>query len=132
MPQYAYSLNGENWTGAFATREAALSTAIQKCSGAADPPGTVFVGELATADGLADHLGKGITQEMRHRATVCGLDGASRFLRNVGRQPLDELDGQLEQVVTAWLQKHKLAPESTKIEAISEHAVPMPHVALRT
>jgi hypothetical protein len=132
MPQYAYSLNGENWTGAFATREAALSAAIQKCSGAADPPGTVFVGELATVGGLTDHLGKGIVQEMRNRATVRGLDGASRFLRSVSRLQLEELDGELEQAVVAWLQRHKLAPESTKIEAISEHALPMPHVALRT
>jgi thermostable 8-oxoguanine DNA glycosylase len=69
---------------------------------------------------------------MRHRATARGIEGASKFLRNVGRQQLDELNEQLEQAVTAWLQKHKLASESTKIEAISEHAVPMPHVALRT
>src|SRR5689334_2411496 len=107
MPQYAYSLNGENWTGAFTTRDAALAAAIQKCSGAADPPLTVFVGELAGGDGLAEHLGKGITQELRNRFTVRGQDAAARMLRNASRAQVEELDGQLEPVIMAWLRKHK-------------------------
>jgi hypothetical protein len=131
MSQYAYSLNGENWTGTFANRDAALAAAIQKCSGASDPPGTVFVAEIADGETLADRLGRVLIQELKGRAVARGIDGANRFLREVSRNQLEELDGQLEKVVIGWLQKNRFVPESMKVEAISEHSVPMPHLALQ-
>lgn len=132
MPQFVYSLNAENWTGTFCTRDAALAAAIQKCSGAADPPGTVFVAEISSNEALADHLGRVLIQEMRARATARGIDGANRHLKNVSTAQLADLDAQLEKVVVPWLQRNHLLPEAMKVEAISEHAVPMPHVALRS
>ena len=131
MSQYAYSLNGENWTGTFANRDAALAAAIQKCSGAADPPGTVFVAEIAAGETLADHLGRAVIQEVKGRAVGRGIEGASRYLREVSRGQLDDLDNQLEKVVMGWLQKNRFVPDSTKVEGISEHSVPMPHLALQ-
>jgi hypothetical protein len=132
MPQFVYSLNAENWTGTFSSRDAALAAAIQKCSGAADPPGTVFVAEISSGEALADHLGRVLVLEMRSRATARGIEGASRHLKNVSTVQLQELDAELEKVVVSWLQKNHLLPEAMKVEAISEHAVPMPHVALRS
>ena len=132
MPQFVYSLNGENWRGTFTSRDAALAAAIQKCSGAADPPGTVFVAEISSNEALANHLGRVLVQEMRGRATIRGIEGASRHLKNVSTAQLEDLNAQLEKVVVPWLQKNHLLPEAMKVEAISEHAVPMPHVALRS
>ena len=131
MPQYAYSLNGENWMGSFSKRDAALAAAIQKCSGASDPPGTVFVGEVAAGEAMADGLGKILIQEMRRRATARGVEGAGQYLRDVSGSHLKDLDSQIEKVVANWLQKNRWTPESIKVEAISEHSVPMSHMALR-
>ena len=130
MPQYSYSLNGENWTGAFATRDAALAAAIQKCSGAADPPGTLFVGEISGGELFATELGQALIKEMRSRARNRGAEGASRYLRDVTPAQLKELDEQIEKIAIAWVQFHQLMPESFKVEAISEHLVPMPHRGL--
>src|SRR5947209_5862788 len=127
MPQYAFSLNGENWQGALETREAALVAAIQKCSGASDPPGTVFVGEIQGGEALADRLGKVVVDEMRTRARGRGIEGAGRYLRDLPAAQLAELDAQLERTVVGWLQKHKLMHQSFKVEAISEHSTPVAH-----
>jgi hypothetical protein len=131
MPQYVYSLNGENWTGTFAGRDAALAAAIQKCSGASDPPGTVFVAEIPAGEALANELGRSLVQEMKTRAASQGIGGATRYLRNVSPSQLAELDTGLEKLVVAWLQKNSLLPESMKVEGISEHPVPLPHMALQ-
>src|SRR5437016_3993490 len=130
MPQYAYSLNGENWMGAFGTRDAALAAAFQKCSGAADPPGTVFVGELSGGEAFANQLGQVLVTEMRSRARSRGGEGAGRYLRDVTASQLDELGGQVEKTVMRWLQAHELLPQSFKVAAISEHMVPLPHRGL--
>ena len=119
MPQYAFSLNGENWTGAFATRDEALANAIQKCSGAADPPGTVFVGEMLGDEAFTDHLGRAMVKEL-----------GARNLREVTPSQLAELDAVLKMTVLAWLQKHRLTAQGLKIEAISEHLTPVPHRGL--
>jgi hypothetical protein len=128
--QFTYSLNGENWTGAFDSREAALAAAIQKCSGAADPPGTVFVAEIAAGEAFADRLGSVLIKEMRSRARARAADGAARWLRDLPANQVSDLDAQIERMVVAWLQRSDLMPQSFKVEAISEHSVPMPHRGL--
>lgn len=130
MPQYAFSLNGENWSGAFANREEALKAAIQKCSGAADPPGTVYVGEIFGGEVFADHFGKVIVDEMRARARTRGAEGDGRYLRDLSVAQMDALDAQIERTVVGWLQKNDLMPQSFKVEAISEHSTPVPHRGL--
>jgi hypothetical protein len=127
MSQYSFSLNGENWSGAFDTRESALAAAMQKCDGASDPPGTVFVGEIQGGDVFADHLGKILIDEMRARSN--GAEGGGH-LRKIHPEQLDELDAQIERVVVGWLQKHRIMPPSFKVEAISEHLRPVAHRGL--
>jgi hypothetical protein len=128
MSQYVYSLNGENWAGAFETRDAALAAAIAKCSGAIDPPGTVFVAELATGDAFADHLGKVVVEQMRAKAR--GSEAGAKYLRGISATAMKDLDSDLERTVISWLQKHALLPQTSKVEAISEHSVPLPHRGL--
>src|SRR5438105_3160930 len=130
MPQYAFSLNGENWSGAFDTRDGALNAAIQKCSGAADPPGTVYVAEIVAGEAFADRLGGIVLREMRTRARTRGVDGAARWLRDLSAAQISELDAQLERTIVGWLQKNQLMPQSFKVEAMSEHSTPVPHRGL--
>jgi hypothetical protein len=130
MPQYAYSLNGENWQGAFATRETALQSALQKCSGVSDPPGTVFVAEIPASEAFADHLGHALIKEMCDRAVRQGNGDTSVYLHDVTAAQLDQLDEAIELVLMRWLQTNALLPESAKVRSISEHPVPLPHRAL--
>jgi hypothetical protein len=130
MPQYAFSLNGENWSGAFDTRDAALRAAIQKCSGAVDPPGTVYVAEIAAGEAYADRLGAVAVKEMRSRARSRGVEGLARWLRDLSATQLVELDAQIERTIVAWLAKNDVMPQSSKVGAISEHSVPLPHRGL--
>ena len=126
MPQYAFSLNGENWSGAFETRERALAAAVQKCSGASDPPGTVFVAEIMGGEVFGDHLGKVIIAEMQSRAR--GIE--DRYLQEITSRQIKDLDSQIERLVVGWLQDNRIMPQAFKVEAISEHLIPMPHRGL--
>src|SRR5438552_18522434 len=71
MPaRYAYSLNGENYTGAFSSREEALNAAIEA---ARDPmnviqPQTVFVARRVEPDPHAAGHAKTILREMAWQA----------------------------------------------------------------
>jgi hypothetical protein len=130
MPQYAYSLNGENWQGAFVNRESALKAALEKCSGATDPPGTVFVAEIPASEAFADHLGHALIEEMRHRAMLQGNGDASTYLHDVTPAQVDKLNEAIESVLMHWLQANALLPESARMRSISEHPVPLPHRAL--
>jgi hypothetical protein len=129
MPQYAYSLNGENWKGAFPTREQALGTAFQRCDGVSDPPGSVFVGEIPTTEAFADHLGHALIIELRRRARTRGADNAIEYLRDVTTAEIKQLDEAIEAALMSWLQANHLLPDSAKIRSISEHPVPLPHRA---
>ena len=51
-------------------------------------------------------------------------------VRKLTAAQMQDLDGQLERTVISWLQKHSLLPQSSKVEAISEHSVPLPHRGL--
>jgi hypothetical protein len=130
MPQYAFSLNGENWFGALATRDEALAAAIQKCSGAADPPATVFVGERLQDEVCTDHLGQVVLQELRSRGR--GAEGPEERFGDVTASQLAELDAALEKALLGWQQKHPLTSSRFKVAAISEHLTPVPHRGLRS
>lgn len=132
MPQYVYSLNGENWQGAYANRETALKAALEKCSGVSDPPGTDFVAEIPASEAFADHLGHTLIKEMRDRAMMQGSGDASAYLHDVTASQLEKLDEAIEAVLMHWLQANALLPESARVRSISEHPVPLPHRALNS
>jgi hypothetical protein len=128
MPQYAFSFNRENWSGAFKSRDEALAAGIQKSSGATDLPEAVFVGEIVGGDACADHLAKVVINELRDRGRQS--ESTAGWLRQVSPEQKAELDQQLERLLVTWLQKHSLLPQAMKVDAISEHPTAMPHRGL--
>ena len=127
MPaRYAYSLNGENYTGAFGSREEALHAAIDA---ARDPmnmvqPQTVFVARRVEADPHAAGHAKTILREMAWQAHDEVGASASNYLHQLPREQVQELDRAIEKVLYEWLRTHELLPSYFKVEGISEHAVP--------
>jgi hypothetical protein len=128
MPaRYAYSLNGENYTGAFDSRELALAAALQA---ARDPsnlaqPQSVFVARRVEADPHAAGHAKTLLREMAWQAHDEVGAPAANYLNQLQPEQLHELDRAIESVLYDWLRKHELLPTFFKVEGISEHPVPV-------
>jgi hypothetical protein len=129
MPaRYAYSLNGENYTGAFLAREHALRAAFDAARDPNNltPPQTVFVARRAEADPHASGHAKTVLREMAWQAhDEVGAPAAS-YLTQVPEAEVRELDAAIEKVLLDWLRAHDRLPTHFNVEAISEHPVPPP------
>src|SRR3954464_8634372 len=122
MPaRYAYSLNGENYTGAYTAREEALSAALDAASDPMNlnPPQTVFVGRRVEADPHASGHARTVLREMAWQAHDEVGATASGYLNKLGEGVIRELDGAIEHVLYEWLRKHDLLPTYFRIEGIS-------------
>jgi hypothetical protein len=129
MPaRYAYSLNGENYSGSFAAREEALGAALDAAADPMNlnPPQTVFVGRRVEADPHASGHARTLLREMAWQAHDEVGAPASSYLNKLGEGAIRELDHAIEGVLSEWLRKHGLMPTYFKVEGISEHPVPMP------
>lgn len=127
MPaRFAYSLNGENYTGAFAARDLALAAGMQA---ARDPmntaqPQTIYVGRRVEADPHAAGHAKTLLREMAWQAHDEVGAPASNYLNHLPDETIRDLDLALEKVLYDWLRTHDLLPTYFKVEGISEHPVP--------
>jgi hypothetical protein len=128
MPaRFAYSLNGENYIGSFASREEALSAALDAAGDPLNlnPPQTVFVGRRVEADPHASGHARTVLREMAWQAHDEVGAPAAKYLNKVGEPEIQELDSAIEEVVLDWLRKHNLLPTYFRMEGISEHPVPL-------
>jgi hypothetical protein len=131
MPaRFAYSLNGENYVGTFATREDALRAGIDA---AHDPvqvieAQTVFVARRVEADPHAAGHARTILREMAWQAHDEVGAPAVNYLRQLSDAQISELDGDIEKVLIDWLKRHDLMPTYYRVEGISEHPVPIPRM----
>ena len=127
MPaRFAFSLNGENYTGAFQNREQALAAAL---AAASDPmnlaqPQTVFVARRVEADPHAAGHARTVLREMAWQAHDEVGAPATTYLHELTDDQIKELDSAIESVLYEWLRKHELLPGYFKVAGISEHPVP--------
>lgn len=121
---FAYSYNGENYRGAFATREEAAAAGLRAIGGLDVLPQTIFVGRMVAANVHAQKLGRAVVGEMRARAADNGVESDGGFLARVTPDQLRALDAAIECTVLGWLQKSDLAPRQFRVDSISEHPVP--------
>ena len=127
MPaRFAYSLNGENYTGAFATREEALTAALEAARDPMNiaPPQSVFVARRVEADPHASGHAKTVLREMAWQAHDEVGAPAANYLNQLPESQIKELDTAIERVLYDWLRKHELLPSFFKVAGISEHPVP--------
>lgn len=128
--RYAYSLNGENYTGAFGTRDQALAAAIAAARNAAgDPmnnmgPQTVFVAKRVEADPHTTGHARTVLREMAWQAHDEVGARATSYLHQLDDQRIKDLDRSIERVLNEWLAKHDLLPTYFRVAAISEHPIP--------
>ena len=122
--KFAYSLNGEHYRGAFASREEAAAQAIEAAQRADETPPTVYVGRRVPADPKAAGHAPAVLANMTARAREQFGDAASSYLTGLSKQQIEELDEALELVILGWLQRNDLTPAFFKVEAIGEYPVP--------
>ena len=123
-PKYSFSLNREHYTGAFSTRDEALTAALEAAQKSADSPQTVFVGRRVLSDPMASGHARAILANMNARARSEFGDAGSAYLANLSKQQIENLDRSLDLVIRGWLEHNELLPSFSKVEAISQHSVP--------
>jgi hypothetical protein len=123
--RFAYSVNGDRFTGSFASRNEALQAAITHARQMPDPPLAVFVGRLVPVlPATRGHAGH-VIEHMRERAAAENRRAVEQSLGRITREQAAELDESLSQVIHQWVRRHFEAAASD-VEAISEHPVPFP------
>ena len=123
-PKYSFSLNGELYSGAYSTRDEALSAAIQAAQRSEITPQTVYVGRRVPADPKAAGHARAVLSNMAARAREQFGDAGSSYLTGLTTQQIDNLDKSLELVIRGWLEHNELIPTFSKVEAIGEYPVP--------
>jgi len=123
--KFAYSLNGSEYTGQFATRGAAETAAIDAARRSPAAPATVYVGRMVGPDTMAGGHARAVLANMIARAREQAADDGDGYLANVSKSQTDELDAALENSILGWLAKHELLPTYFRVESISEHTVPL-------
>lgn len=132
-PTFVYSLDRETWTGAFPTRNAAVTDAIRAARQHPDSIATVFVGQKVVPSPRAYGHARQIIECMRRRVREDNGDMADDFLRDVTEQQIMNLDSAVEQAIVGWLERNELVPQSFfHVEAISEHPVPIATFQVRS
>lgn len=125
-PIFVYSFDRETFTGKYATRSEALAAALKRADGYPSPITTVYVGQRLSPNPRAFGHARAVIDRMIARVTEDIGDEADTFLRGLSDDLVTELDSALEKGIVQWLEKHKLTPRSTKVDAITEHPVPTP------
>ena len=126
MKRYAYSYNGEDYTGSFATPEEAVAEAARRSEGLSSPPTEIYVGVIVHADPQTTDHAEHIVESMNRRAHVDYGDAASRYLLNISKEQVAELDRDIAKTILAWLERNKLMPTFVKVQGIQQYPVPYP------
>src|SRR4051794_19956135 len=121
--RYAFSLNGSDWRGSFATRKEARQAALDATRDQIEPAREVYVGQIVSADPQAAGHARYVIREINRRADAAGI---GEYLSGLKIEQLEELDRDLANVIVHWLLRHKLEPTNFTINAISEYPVPLP------
>src|SRR5580700_8912453 len=123
-PKYAFSLNGERYTGSYSPRDEALTAAIEAAHRGEDSPQTVYVGRCVPGDPKASGHARAVLANMSARARGEFGDAGSAYLTGLSKQQVENLDKSLELVIRGWLEHNELMPTFSKVEAIGEYSVP--------
>jgi hypothetical protein len=120
--RYAFSLNGTDWRGEFASRKEARAAAISIARDLEQPPATVYVGKLSATDGQITGHALPVIKAINQRTE---LSGKPVYLTGMKIDQVAELDKELAATLDRWLKKYKLEPAAS-VSGISEYPLPSP------
>jgi len=122
--KYAYSLNGEDYSGAFESRVAAELAGFDAARRESSPPDTIFVGRMVSADPKATGHARAVLERMSSRARHDYGDASARYLTNLSNEQVRELDNAIEIAILGWLNKQERMPRCYRVESVSECLLP--------
>lgn len=121
---YAFSLDRENFTGVFNTRDEAFAAGCGAAERLQSQITEIYVGQRVAGDPQANLHAWEVIRSMKGRAREAAGDEARGYMANVTEDQARDLDGALEAVISRWLVNYKLSPTFFRIEAVSEHPIP--------
>jgi hypothetical protein len=121
VSRYVYSLNGEDYVGAYNTRASAEAAALSAVHFMAEPPSTVFTARSVIPDPNVAGCARLLISQVVARDRTAGEGG---YLANVSEEELGDLDADLEKTLVGWLARHQRIPTASRVEAINEIPVP--------
>ncbi len=124
--RYAYSYDREDFTGSFSTPDEAFQSAVRNSEGVSSPPTTIYIGLIQDADPQATDHAEQVIESMNQRAHVDFGRSAQKYLRNVNKAQVKELDAALATTILGWLNAHELMPHFCKVTAVQEYPVHIP------
>ena len=124
IPQFAYSFDRTSFTGPFGSRQEAITAGIARSRELSGAIEAVYVGMIVQPDPQASGHAEEAIKNMVRRARGAAGESYEGYLTRVTEQQEAELDAAIEQSVLAWLQKHDLMPQFTKVRGVSEHPIP--------
>ena len=129
MTAFAYSFDQETFHGRYPTRDAALAAAKKALRDREDMPEGIFVGQWSEPDPQTAGHADAIIAAMQDR--VRQTTGETNYLADVTGQQTAALDQAIATTLTDWLRRTGLAPQATRVIAVSHHPVPtIEHVAV--
>ena len=96
---YAYSFTREDFTGCYDSVQEAFDAGLRKAAEEAEPPTTIYVGQLVEGDYQAGDHAERILESMNRRAHVDMGEPGARYLRRVPEELVRELDKAVEQTI---------------------------------
>ncbi len=108
--QFAYSVNGEHYRGAYATREEALAEALAEARRGDDSPPMVYVARRVPGDAMASGHARAVIGNICSRAREEFGDTASSYLTGVSRPQVEKLDKALTAAIESWLARQRIIP----------------------
>lgn len=122
---FAYSFDRETFFGSFESRAQAFEAAVKRAEEQNNTADQVYVGLRVPADPQATNHAAEVIKNMRKRAKAAFGDDAAEYLANLSKDQQRDLDGALETTISRWLANYRLMPTFSRIEAISEHPIPL-------
>jgi hypothetical protein len=120
---FCFSLDRENFTGEFSTREEAKTAGLNAAAGSSAAVDAVYVAKRQPINPQADHHADRVVADMVERMRIKNRE--ENFLEEVTEQQLADLDASLEHAIVQWLGRHQLGP-APRLISLSEYPVTNP------
>jgi len=121
---FCFSLDRENFSGEFATREQARDAGLAAALLSNSVVDAVYVAKRQPVDPQGDHHADRIVADMRERMRI--KFAQENFLDDVNEQQLADLDAAVEYAIAHWLNRHQLGP-APRLVSLSEYPVTHPN-----
>lgn len=122
--RYAYSFDGENFQGNYATRQEAATAGFARAARFDSPVTSIFVGARIDGDDQSKGHAPAVVKQMQRAAARDNDEQGDDYLGHLSAEQMKDLDGVIAVAIRDWLVRHELRPTWFRVEGITEHSLP--------